>query len=394
MTHEWNEGLAAPGQSTSAWEQTAWGIGVDVAGPAAADVDRRARFPHEAVDAMREARLFSALLPAEIGGGGASLTEVVGCVRALAAHCASSALVLAMHSIDAFNLVRHGDTPALKEFASEIASGQLLLANANSEVGVGGDAGRSVCALDTASSPWTLDKMAQSVSYGEYADALVATARRGPDASESDQVYLISRRSQHQLEPITEWDTLGLRGTCSRGFRIRAEVSPDDVFPVPFAVVAGDGGGQVRQVLLSAVWVGLAEAAADAAHRYVRAAASKSVGTTPPSALRLAEIAADLHMMRGLLASSVAWMTALESRDDLQNIGLTMELKNLKVSTSTMAVKVATAALGVCGISGYQRESPYSLDRVIRDAHGGAIMVNNDRYLNDNAHLLIARKRL
>lgn len=394
MSHEVNDGLVAPSDAAGRWEQTAWRIGEEVAGPAADDVDRSARFPAEAAAALREAGLLSALLPTELGGGGAKVAELAGAVRALAAHCASSALVLAMHSIEAFNLARHSTTPELRDLCSEISAHQLLIANANSEVGGGGDVSRSFCALDSTATPWTLDKQCLAISYGADADLIFATARKSPEALETDQVYSILRKGDLELEPISEWDTLGLRGTCSRGYRLRAAVHPELTFPVPFAVVANDGGGQVRQLLLSAVWVGLAEAAAARAHEFVRTAARKSIGTTPPGALRVAEIAADLDESRALLVALATRFGLLDEAGDLENAGFTISLRALKVTTSQLAVRVATAALGVCGILGYKRESPFSLDRVIRDAHGGLIMVSNDRHLHDNAQLLLARRHL
>ena len=55
---------------------------------------------------------------------------------------------------------------------------------------------------------------------------------------------------------------------------------------------------------------------------------------------------------------------------------------------------MATEALEVCGIMGYKRDTPFSLDRIIRDAHGGLIMVSNDRYVHDNAQLLLVSKKI
>jgi acyl-CoA dehydrogenase len=394
MTHELNDGLTAPVNASGKWERAAWRIGVEVAGPAADDVDRLARFPHETVNALKANGFMGALLPGELGGGDATLSDLTGAVRALAVHCASSALVLAMHSIEVFNLARHGTTLTLQAVGREIASEQLLLANANSEVGVGGDVGRSVCALENTKSPWTLDKQALAISYGENADIVVATARKTPEASETDQVLIVCRRPDFRLDPLSEWDTLGLRGTCSRGFRLMSEVKPDMIFPVPFATIANDGGGQARQILLSAVWVGLAEAAAAKAHTFVQAAARRSIGSMPPSAIRLAEIAADLQEGRSLLVASALRFASLAADSDLENVGFTIALRGLKVSTSMLAVRTSTAALGICGIEGYRRGTPYSLDRIIRDSHGGLIMVNNERYLNDNAQLLLARKQI
>ena len=124
------------------------------------------------------------------------------------------------------------------------------------------------------------------------------------------------------------------------------------------------------------------------------AAARRSVGTLPPTAIRVSEISGELQAARSLLIAQAMRFEYLEANGDLENAGFTMALRNLKVSTSSLGVRTATAALGVCGIAGYQRASEFSLDRIVRDAHGGLIMVNNERYLNDNAQLLLARRQI
>jgi acyl-CoA dehydrogenase len=367
-------------------------IGAAVAAPVADAVDRDARFPHEAVDAYRERGLLSALIPRELGGGGAALSEVSDAVRAVAAHCASSALVLAMHSIEIGNLVRHGTTEPLRELQREIVSEQLLFANANSEVGIGGDVGRSRCAVEIVDGRPTLVKDALAISYGEYADIVVATARRTADSEETDQVQAICRRPQ--LEALSEWDATGLRGTCSRGFRLRAEIDSELVYPVGFAVIGSTGGLHASQLLLSSVWVGLAEASAAKAHAFVRAAARREIGTTPKSALRLAELGATLDMARGMLESIARRLDGALGTDDVDNPQLLAALRNLKVATSQAGVDVARMALEICGIVGYKRDTPFSLDRQLRDSYGGLVMISNDRYLHANAQMLVARKRM
>src|SRR6185295_5553375 len=47
---------------------------------------------------LRERRVFSAGVPAELGGGGASHAELCAMVRLLGRHCGSTALALAMHT--------------------------------------------------------------------------------------------------------------------------------------------------------------------------------------------------------------------------------------------------------------------------------------------------------
>jgi acyl-CoA dehydrogenase len=366
-------------------------IGAEVAGPAAGDVDVNARFPHESLAAFREGGLLSAMVPPEFGGRGVRPSEMAAGVRAVAAHCCSSALVLAMHSMEISNLSRHGTTEPLRELQREVVRDQPLFANANSEVGAGGDVGRSICALESSDGGLTLTKEALAISYGEYADIVVATARRTVDSEPGDQVQVIMRSPE--LEPRSEWDALGLRGTCSRSFLLKAKIDEDLVYPVPFSLIGSAGGLQAQLLFLSSVWVGVADAAAAQAHAYVRAAGRRDPTTTPPSALRLAEIAGSLSQSRALLESVGRAVDAADA-ENIDAPELLSSLRTLKVSTSRIGVDVARTALEICGIAGYQRGTKFTIERLLRDAHGGLVMVSNDRYLWANADILRARKRI
>ena len=386
--------MMSPSEATGPIEQTAWKIGVEVAGPVADEVDRDSRFPQEAVDELKRQGLLSALVPERLGGGGATLAEVSGAVRALAFHCTASALVLAMHSIEVSNLLRHGFSETLQALLGEIASERLLIANANSEVGIGGDVGRSSCALEPTDNGLRLEKEALAISYGEYADAVVATARRSPDSEPTDQVQVVCRRPNFTLEQTSSWDAIGLRGTCSNGFRLVADVEEGMIYPVPFAVVAANGGIQASTILLSSAWVGLAEASAAKAHEFVRAAARRNIGTVPPAAGPLAALATELQKSRSLLAAAASSFTLYENAPEMESPGFVASVRNVKVSTSELAVSIATEALSICGIVGFKRDTPFSLDRQIRDSHGAVVMVSNERYLRANAEMLLARKHL
>jgi acyl-CoA dehydrogenase len=378
-------------ESTESYASIASRIGAEVSGPAAEDVDVNARFPHESVAAFRESGLLSAMVPTELGGRGARPSEIAAAVRAVAAHCCSSALVLAMHSMEISNLSRHGTTEPLRELQREVLADQLLFANANSEVGAGGDVGRSICALERVDGRLTLTKEALAISYGEYADMVVATARRTVDSEPGDQVQVIMRRPE--LEPRSEWDALGLRGTCSRAFVLRADVDEDLIYPVPFSLIGAAGGLQAQLLFLSSVWVGVADAAAAQAHTYVRAAGRKDPSTTPPSALRLSELSGGLNQSRALLESVGRAVDAADA-ENIDDPALLSSLRTLKISTSRIGVDVARGALEICGIAAYQRGTKFTIERLLRDAHGGLVMVSNDRYLWANADILRARKQM
>ncbi len=79
----------------------------------------------------------------------------------------------------------------------------------------------------------TFEKKAPVVSYGAHADDLFVTLRRAPDSEPSDQVIALAMKGQAELEPAGTWDPLGMRGTCSPGFVIRATIAPEQVLPAP-----------------------------------------------------------------------------------------------------------------------------------------------------------------
>lgn len=366
----------------------------EVAAANAYDVDLRARFPVEAVDAMKRERLLTATVAVEHGGLGASLTDMSNAIRVIGRSCAAAGSVLGMHMEQMFMLVTFGTTPALRRSLAEVVDAQLLIANANSEVGIGGDVMRSIAALEPEGDGWRFDKQALAASYGRNADLILSTSRRAPDAAETDQVLALIRAADFTLEPTSDWDTLGLRGTCSAGLHITGHLTDDDLFPVPFSDIANGGGGQLRHILLSAVWTGLAEAALEEAHKAVRAAARKSIGTTPQSALRLSEIFAQVQVARSTLAEAQRLVEEAVLTGTLEDIRTIMSLRNVKVVTSTAAMSASTAALQICGINGFRRGEDHRLERILRDSCGALIMVGNDRYLHENADMLPLRKTI
>ncbi|MEU5841535.1 acyl-CoA dehydrogenase family protein [Rhodococcus sp. NPDC047139] len=371
-------------------------VGRESAGPAAAEVDRLARFPHEAVDALRTHKLLNCAVPVELGGEGASLGELCSVARILGRYCASTAMIFAMHQTQILSLVRHS-TPGVAAFVAEAAANDYLIASATTELGTGGDVRSSVCSITRDGEVVSLTKNAPVISYGEYADAILATARRTVDSPPSDQVLVVCRREDVTLEPTGEWDTLGLRGTCSPGFVLTATTSSDLVVGTAYAEISSRTMLPVSHCVWSAVWLGIADAAMEKARSYVRSAARRSPGVTPPGALRLAEAAAVHQQFSDLVTSSAARFDAAVSAQEgtdrfeaTSGMGFSLAMNNLKVTASTLVVDLVTRAMLICGIAGYREDSPFSLGRHLRDAHGAAVMVNNDRIMNNSAQLSIA----
>src|SRR6266700_4896878 len=74
----------------------------------AAAVDRDARFPEEAITAARSERLLGIMVPHDLGGEGASISDVVDVCYMLGRACASTAMIYAMHQTKVACILRHG----------------------------------------------------------------------------------------------------------------------------------------------------------------------------------------------------------------------------------------------------------------------------------------------
>ena len=358
-------------------------------------VDAEGRFPREAIEAMKAERLLAIQIPTAFGGEGASLSEIADVCSVLGQACASSAMIFAMHQIKVSSLVSHGaDASWHQAFMRRIAAEQLLLASATTEAGIGGNLRNSICAIESDGETCRLEKDASVISYGKEADAILVTSRAHKDAAPSDQVMTVFLRNQYSLEQTHVWDTMGMRGTCSDGFLFKAEAPAAQILPHPFAEIAAQSMLAASHLLWSAVWYGIAVDAFARAQAFVRAAARKTPGAPPPSALHLAEVSNQLQMVRSnVVAGLNSYEDALVHPDRLSSMGFAVAMNNVKIASSEMILTIINRTMLICGILGYKNGTPYSLGRHLRDAHSAQLMISNDRILANTSNMLLIHKQ-
>jgi acyl-CoA dehydrogenase len=368
-------------------------IASDVAAVHAADVDARGRFPSETLAALKEARILSAAVPREFGGAGLTLRQLGQLCAVLAQACGSSSMVLAMHTIQVGCIARHtAQQPALHAYLREIVQHQWLLASMTSEVGTFGDTRSSICAVQREGGRFTLDKDATTGSYCAEADAILVTCRRDADSAASDQALVLVRKEDCHLTQTTTWDTMGMRGTCSPGFKLASSGPVEHILPVPYADISAQTMVPYSHVLWSALWSGIAGEAYQKAAGYVRQLARKSPGFVPPQATALAELGVQWQTMRLQWQAIADEFDALPNATPLMSIGWALRFNQLKIAASTMAPQVVHGALQLIGIMAYKNDSPLSLSRPYRDSLSAALMVSNDRIAAKNAALLLVHK--
>jgi acyl-CoA dehydrogenase len=372
-------------------------IGKDVVAPYADDVDREARFPHEAFQALKDEQLLSAYVSREFGGMGLTMTQISRICEVLGHYCASTAMVYAMHQIQVACILHHGqESEYFRNYLRRLVDEQLVLASATTEVGVGGDLRSSICCVEVDGDHFTIEKKAPVISYALESDAILVTCRRGPDAKSSDQIHVVMERDQVELEEISGWDTLGFRGTRSLGFVLRGSGHVDQILPVPFADVLAQSMHPYAHMTWGSLWLGLASSAVTQARNSVRKKMLASPDVPPVSALRLAEVDEVLFEMRsGLYETMAEYQTMLDAGDPeaFSNFGFSVRVNNVKITCSELVVDIVGKSLQIVGISGYRNDGKSSLSRQLRDAYGASLMVNNDRIRGHNATMQVAYRQ-
>ncbi len=373
-------------------------IAEDVAATYAAAVDHDARFPVETLEALRAARALSAHIPEELGGGGVSIEAIAQACFELGRRCSASAMVFAMHQIQVGTIVRHLDGPWFENYLGELAAEQRLIASATSEIGTGGDMARSIAAIVTdESGALSFTKQAPTVSYGAQADDLLTTVRRSETAEPGDQVLVLTHAHDTVLEPAGTWDTIGMRGTCSPGFTVRARFESGQVLAAPFATVMNETIVPLSHVLWSHVWLGIATDAFERGRAFVRAAARRKPGEPVPAAHSLSRVMSELALLRaevhGALNDFVTWSEE-PGRERLDTMGSVLRFNNLKLAASEQAPRICMAVLEVIGIMAYKNDSPFGVGRHLRDTLSARLMVANDRLHTIDAGLLMIAKEV
>ena len=358
----------------------------------AAEVDRDSRFPFETFAAARQHRLLSMLVPVELGGDGATIGDVVDICYMLGMSCGSSAMIFAMHQIQVVILLRHAQESAWhRQLLRRLADEQLLFASSTTENQMGGAVRSSACSVERDGDRMTLVKNGTVMSYGAEADGIFLTARRAPDSAPSDQVLVSFVKGDYELEKIKEWNTMGMRGTCSTGFTLRGTAGVEQIIPQSYERIHPQSMVPIAHLTWSGVWCGIAAGAVAHARRFVRkGAAQGSTGQAAPGASHLTRAMMSLRALRGTIASAVAsYEKAALQPEQLEAMDFQAGINLLKVNSSELAIEVVMHSLQACGLSGYRNDGEFSVARNLRDVLSSSIMINNERILAGAASSLL-----
>lgn len=356
----------------------------EVVAPAADSVDAEARFPAEAIAALAGAGLLSVGVPESHGGPGLDLRLLAQIARRLGRGCGSTAMIWAMHEVQAATIAAATDAGSeAGQALARVAAKQELIASVTSEAGIGGNLRQSRAPV-VESGPGTigLEKTAPTVSYGEAADAYLITARRDADSAADDQVVVFADRRHVELEALSRWDPMGMRGTQSPGFVVRVNAPRARVLDEPFGTLALAVMVPWSHVLWASAWLGIAQQAFTITARAARKRGREDSRLAEAARL-LTQIDAAIDDIVGFAERSpgAASPTALARYNDL------------KISASLLAVDAIVRCLEAGGMAAYQERGPSSVTRALRDLYSARLMIDNDRLVATNAAVAALRWR-
>ncbi|MBP6440817.1 MAG: acyl-CoA dehydrogenase family protein, partial [Caldilineaceae bacterium] len=240
----------------------------------ASEQDRTGRFPFENFADIRAAGLPALVVPEEYGGWGASLLETVMTMARLAQGDGSTALSLTMH-MQTLGSAAEAKTwpPALFARIAAAAATRGALINAcatEPELGSPSRGGRPKTAArpaDDDSGDWMITGRKSFASMAPALDYFIipATLQDGSD----DVARFVVPRGEH-IQIVETWDALGMRTTGSHDIVLDNARVPEDHILDRTSQSTGGAGNAWFLLVLSAVYVGVATAAQQAAACYAQ----------------------------------------------------------------------------------------------------------------------------
>jgi short-chain 2-methylacyl-CoA dehydrogenase len=333
--------------------------------PMAAELDRTAAFPYDAVAKLGEMGLMGIPFPEEYGGSGADTLSLVLALEELArVDCAVAITVSAHTSLATMPIHLWGSDEQKAEWLPQLCSGRRLAAYGLSEPEAGSDAGNTKTTAELVDGEWVIDgsKVFITNAGTDISGCVVITAVTSQSNGRREISNLIVPNGTSGYEVGEPYRKLGWRASDTRPLSFTG-------CRVPEANLLGRRGGGFRQFMkvleggrigVAAIAVGLSQGALDEALAYSkeRRAFGQPISKFQTIQAKLADISAQLEAARLL-----TYRAALKL--DRGELAL-LAAAQAKLVAGRLAVRATEEALQIHG--GYGFIEDYPVARFYRDA--------------------------
>jgi alkylation response protein AidB-like acyl-CoA dehydrogenase len=346
-----------------------------------ARTDRDAAFPVEALDALRRTGLLGLLVPAEHGGLGGSLGDLVAAAQTLGRADMSVAMIFAMHCQQTAALTGYADDRLREDLLPRVAAGEVYLASVTTEAGKGGHLLSAETKLEEDDGRLTIDRFAPIVTGGAYADGFLVTMGAPGDTTAHEVSLVYADRAQLGVEGSGDWQPMGMRASHSVPLRLFGTVPGHQVVGGHgrFHEIAAGVFGPLAHLGWSAAWLGTAAGALSRVLRLLRSPAGRERFDLSSELLltRLARARRRLNTVHALLRGALA---DVERGGDLSRPARQLLLNSLKVTASQECLAAVDDLVEAVGLRhGYLKDSPTRLELALRDLRSAPLNYHNDR---------------
>lgn len=350
--------------------------------PFAADLDRSATFPKEALSELAALGTFGIAVPEKYGGAGMDATATAIALEEIAAGDGAISTIISVNNCPVCAILLASANEAQKQkYLVPLAQGKMLGAFCLTEPHVGSDASGLRTSAVRDGSDWVLNGVKQFITSGKTADIAIvmavtdkAAGKRGISAfivETKTPGYVVARLEEKMGQHASDTAQI-LFENC----RVPAENLIGEEGAGYRIALSGLEGGRIG---IASQALGMARSAYEAALKYAkeREAFGKPIFEHQAVQFRLADMATQLEAARQLIYHAAAL------KDDGQPC--LKQAAMAKLFASEMAEKVCSDAIQIHGGYGYVADFP--VERIYRDVRVCQIYEGT----SDIQRILIAR---
>lgn len=342
--------------------------------------DRDGQFPRESISALGKAGWNSILFDESLRGLDLGYTGFVIVTEEIAKVDASTGLVYAMHIAASEKIYIFGNEEQKRRWLLPVREEGKITTFAISENATGGHVWYNLSRAIQDGDEYILNFEKSFTTSGGEADFYVAQTGTANTLEPSAQSYFIV--DGHQDGIIAKpWNALGVRGNHSgplvfENIRVHKrdllDATPEDIYQNSAAIIG-----------LNAVWLGVAQAALDAAIDHVKKTKNKGFNNSLADhqiiRTKLADVAIRIKSSRAWLIDIARHLDELKAAEEPLN-NATAEINQLKVQVTELADFAARTAMDVAGGYGYHISI---FEKLYRDARGGIPMAPSNNIALD-----------
>src|SRR5438477_9253634 len=351
--------------------------------PYAAEWDRDARFPKEALGELGKLGFLGMLVPPEYGGAGADHVGYALALEEIAAGDGATSTILSVqNSVGCMPILQYGSEEQKQRFLVPLARGERLAAFCLTEPQAGSDAAAIKTRARRRGNRWIVNGTKQFITSGQNADVAILFAVTDPTAGRKGISAFIVPTSTPGYRVARLEHKLGQRASET------AQLVFEDMELTPDLMLGADGEGyrialsnlEGGRIGIAAQSLGMARAAYEAALAYAqdRETFGRKIIAHQAVAFRLVDMATQIAAARGLVLDAAARRAAGEP--------CLQEAAMAKLFASEVAERVASDAIQIHGGYGYLADFP--VERIYRDVRVCQVYEGT----SDIQRLIIARE--